>query len=126
MPERKIGIKNILVVEDEDKIRNIYIKLLKDEGYSVYESSNVSDAYEIVTSNNIDLIILDIRMPEIEGNILYEILQFMRIKSKILVASVYPIEIQRMMIPDAADYFDKSHNLDILLEKINNILYDKQ
>jgi len=119
-------MKNILVVEDEDKIRNIYIKLLTDEGYSVFESSNVSDAYEIATDNNIDLIILDIRMPEIEGNILYEILQFMRIKSKILIASVYPIETQRIMIPDAADYFDKSYNLDILLEKVNNILSDKQ
>jgi DNA-binding NtrC family response regulator len=115
-------MKNILIVEDEDKIRNIYIKLLTDEGYSVLESSNVSAAYEIATSNDIDLILLDIRMPEIEGNVLYEILQFMKIKSKILVASVYPIDIQRTMIPDAADYFDKSDGLDILIEKINNIL----
>ena len=118
-------MRNIHVVDDEDKIRSIYIKLLKDEGYAVFESSNVSDAYEIATNNKIDLIILDIKMPGIEGNILYEVLQLLRIKSKILVASVYPLEIQRMMIPDAAGYYDKSHNLDDLLEKITTILTDR-
>ncbi|UCB45506.1 MAG: response regulator [Spirochaetota bacterium] len=117
-------MRNILVVDDEDKIRNIYIKLLEDEGYVVFESSNVSVAYEIATSNTIDLIILDIKMPENGGNILYEVLQFLQVKSKILVASVYPLEIQKMMVPDAADYYDKSHNLDILLEKITTILTD--
>jgi DNA-binding NtrC family response regulator len=119
------GLKKILIVEDEEKIRNIYSKLLTEEGFAVIESSNVTDAYDAVVRDNIDLILLDIRMPEIEGNILYEILQFMRSKSKVLVASVYPIETQKRMIPDAAGYFDKSHGLDILLDKIRKILRHK-
>jgi DNA-binding NtrC family response regulator len=118
-------MKKILIVEDEEKIRNIYTQLLTEEGFVVIESSSVADAYDAVVKDNIDLILLDIKMPEIEGNILYEILQFMGSKSKVLVASVYPIETQKRMIPDAAGYFDKSHGLDTLLDKIRKILLSK-
>jgi DNA-binding response OmpR family regulator len=115
-------VQKVLIVEDEEKIRNIYTTLLKDEGYDVRSSSNVSDAYDILLNNDIDLIILDIRMPGVEGNILYEVLRFMRNKSKVLVASVYSLDTQRSLIPGASGYFDKSSGLDVLLGTIKSIL----
>jgi two-component system OmpR family response regulator len=115
-------VQRVLIVEDEEKIRNIYTTLLKDEGYEVLSSSNVSDAYEILMDNDIELIILDIRMPGVEGNILYEVLRFMRNKSRVLVASVYPLETQQSLIPDAEGYYDKSSGLDVLLGTIKSIL----
>ncbi|HUT65217.1 MAG TPA: response regulator [Spirochaetota bacterium] len=114
-------MRRVLIVDDEEKIRNIYMTLLADEGYDVLSSSNVSDAYNILLNNDIDLIILDIRMPG-EGNILYEVLRFMRNRSRVLVASVYPLDTQQSLIPDAEGYFDKSSGLDVLLRKIKSIL----
>jgi hypothetical protein len=94
-------VQKVLIVEDEEKIRNIYTKLLTDEGYDVRSSSNVSDAYDIL---------------------LYEVLRFMRNKSRVLVASVYSLDTQRSLIPGASGYFDKSSGLDVLLGTIKSIL----
>jgi len=115
-------MKSILVVEDEVKIRKMYKKLLTEEGFKVLETSNAVDAYEILGKKKVDLVVLDIRMPEIEGNVLYQILNLFHKKNKVLVASVYPVEVQKRLIPDAADYYDKSHGLALLLEKIKKIL----
>ncbi|MBN2324140.1 MAG: response regulator [Spirochaetes bacterium] len=115
-------MQKVLIVEDEDKIRSIYTTLLQDEGYEVLSSSNVSDAYDILLNNDVDLIVLDIKMPGIEGNILYEVLRFMRNKSRVLVASVYSVDTQRSLIPGASGYFDKSSGLDVLLGIIKSIL----
>ena len=112
----------ILVVEDEEKIRTIYTTLLSDEGYEVLSTSNVPDAYDLLLKNEVDLIVLDIRMPRVEGTVLYEVLRRIRHKGTVLVASVYPLETQRRLIPDAAGYFDKSSGLDVLVRKIKSIL----
>ena len=113
---------SVLIVEDERKIREIYKKLLTEEGYEVIETSNAIDAYDILEKREVDLVILDIKLPKINGDLLHEVLRFFHKKSKILVASVYPLETQKKLIPDAAEYYDKSHGLDALLDKINGLL----
>jgi DNA-binding response OmpR family regulator len=115
-------MKSVLIVEDEYKIRDIYKKLLTEEGYEVIESSNVIEAYDILGIRKIDLVILDIQLPKINGDTLYEVLQFFHNQSKVLVASVYSIEKQMQLIPDAADYYDKSMGLEALLVKIKSLL----
>jgi DNA-binding response OmpR family regulator len=115
-------MKRILVVEDEEKIRRIYTTLLTEEGFDVVETSNAADAYEVLLCNQVDLVLLDIKMPQVEGNLLYEILQSFHIGDNVLVASVYPVEVQQRLVPGARDYHDKSHGIEVLLEKIRKIL----
>ena len=62
MPE-----KNILIADDEELIRKMVIKLLKDEDYRLFEASNGKDALEVVQNRPIDLVILDIFMPQMDG-----------------------------------------------------------
>ena len=50
---------NILVVEDEKITRELIVDLLKNE-YKVFEASNSIDAFKILLSNSIDLIVLDL------------------------------------------------------------------
>lgn len=115
-------MKKILVVDDERKIRAIYTKLLIMEGFEVVEASNADDANEILKKNEIDLVLLDIKMPGIDGGILYEIIQSFHRKIKVIVASVYPLIEQRQFVKDASDYYDKSQGTEILLAKIKNAL----
>jgi DNA-binding response OmpR family regulator len=122
MRKEKVKIKSVLIVEDENKIRDIYKKLLTEEGYEVIETSNAGDAYDILCKREVDLVILDIQLPKIEGDRLHEVLRFFHYKSRVLVASVYPLETQVQLIPDADDYYDKSQGLDTLLVKIKKIL----
>ena len=114
-------MESVLIVEDERKIREIYNKLLTEEGYEVIETSNAIDAYDILGKREVDLMILDIKLPNINGDLLHEVLRFFHKKSKILVSSVYSLETQMQLIPDAADYYDKSQGIDALLVKIKKV-----
>lgn len=58
------GDETILVVEDEEEIRNLAVGLLKSYGYSVLEAENSAEAIDILTQNqDIDLLFTDIAMP---------------------------------------------------------------
>ncbi len=58
---------NILVVDDEKLIRDVIKEYLKLENYKVYEAENGIEAINIATNKNIDLIIMDIMMPKMDG-----------------------------------------------------------
>ena len=57
----------ILVVDDEERMRNLLKKVLAKQGFSVETSSNGIDALDKVERNPFDVIIADIRMPEMNG-----------------------------------------------------------
>lgn len=57
----------ILIVDDEKLIRDVIIEYLKLEKYDYLEASNGMDAIEIVKHNDVDIIIMDIMMPKMDG-----------------------------------------------------------
>lgn len=59
--------KNILIVEDEFRIRFLLRDYFNTEEYRVFEAENGLEALEIFKENKIDLIILDIMMPVMDG-----------------------------------------------------------
>ena len=60
-------MKKILVADDEMSIRLLYSEELKEEGYEVYLAANGKEALDIVNKVPLDLVILDIKMPEMDG-----------------------------------------------------------
>ncbi len=60
-------MENILVVDDEQNIRFLYKEELEDEGYQVSVATNGEEALEMLAKKVPDLIILDIKMPGIDG-----------------------------------------------------------
>ncbi len=57
----------VLVCDDEQLIREVIKEYLKRENYEVVEANNGYDALEIVKKENIDMIIMDIMMPKMDG-----------------------------------------------------------
>lgn len=57
----------ILIVDDESKIRDFIKKYATFEGYTVFEASNGMEALDICKTNDFDIIIMDIMMPELDG-----------------------------------------------------------
>ena len=59
--------ERILIVDDEKEIRDLIDIYLKGEGYDTIKAENVEEALNILSSNDVDLIILDIMMPKVNG-----------------------------------------------------------
>lgn len=59
--------KNILIVEDEIRIREIVKDFFEMKDFKVYEAEDGKTAVEIFENNEIDLVILDIMLPEVDG-----------------------------------------------------------
>ena len=60
-------MEKILIVDDEEKIREIIKKYAEFEGYTTEEANNGMDAVMKIRKNSYDLIIMDIMMPDLDG-----------------------------------------------------------
>ena len=65
--EEEKDVKTILIVDDEEPIRNILIHNLGKEGYNVIEASDGVSAVDIALEKKPDLILLDIMLPKLDG-----------------------------------------------------------
>src|SRR5438445_5360554 len=59
--------KSILVADDDASIRSLLKQLLTDEGYSITEAATGTEVVAQVGQNSPDLVIMDVRMPELDG-----------------------------------------------------------
>jgi CheY-like chemotaxis protein len=57
----------VLIVEDEKVLNEAYELVLKKDGYAVSSALNGEEALELVKKDSFDLILLDLRMPKIDG-----------------------------------------------------------
>lgn len=57
----------ILIVEDERVLREALASLLESEGYTVFKAANGREAYELVIERPVDVVLSDVRMPEMDG-----------------------------------------------------------
>jgi signal transduction histidine kinase/CheY-like chemotaxis protein len=71
----KHGRKKILVVEDEPQIRQLFVDVLKSEGYDVETAANGKIALELIDEHAYDLIISDVKMAELSGADLYTLIK---------------------------------------------------
>lgn len=66
---------HILVVDDDKNTRLLFQAILESENYTVFAASNGVEAMEVMDKNHIDLVVLDIMMPEMDG---YEFTRVLR------------------------------------------------
>ena len=86
---------NVLVVEDDKKLKKLMVTYLKKNNYTTFEARNGIQALDIIDKQYIDLVISDIMMPEMDG---YELLNELRIAN---------YEIPIMLITAKSDISDK-------------------
>ena len=59
--------KYILIVDDDENIRNLLSIYLENEGFNTIKAENAKEALEVLAEKEIELILLDIMMPQIDG-----------------------------------------------------------
>lgn len=115
-------MSKILVVEDEQHQRELYVMELNDEGYDVDQASNGKEAADKVKDSKYDLVVLDIRMPEMDGiEALGKILSKDK-KIPIIIYTAYSNYKSNFMTWTADAYVTKSSDLSELKNKIKEIL----
>ncbi len=82
--------KSILIVDDEIEMRVSCRKILEYRGYTVFEAGNGEEALHIFESNKIDLVLVDIRMPHMNGIELMRKMREMRPDILFIVISAFP------------------------------------
>ena len=63
---------NVLIIDDEDLIRNVVKEYCLNENYNVFEASDGIEGIEVLDKENIDIIVLDIMMPKMDGYTFFE------------------------------------------------------
>ena len=61
----------ILVVDDEDNLRDVLVEVLKRDGHEVHSAADGAEALRRAEAQRYDLVITDLRMPNLEGPELY-------------------------------------------------------
>ena len=115
-------MKKILIIEDEETIRNELKTLLENSGYEVLMLEKFTNAKEDIKSMTLDLILLDINLPNINGEMLLKEIRKESIIPVIMVTSrVCEVDEVLSMSYGADDYITKPYNPTILLLRIQNI-----
>ncbi|MEM5818733.1 MAG: response regulator transcription factor, partial [Desulfitobacterium hafniense] len=63
----RYGMNKVLVVEDEDILREVIVDYLVENGYQALEAADGEKALELFHANSVDLVILDIVLPKVDG-----------------------------------------------------------
>ena len=116
----------ILIVDDEEHIRLLYKQELAEEGYEVTLATNGKECLEIIDAENPDLIILDVRMPVMDG---IETLGRIINKRKdipVILNTAYSSYKDDFMTWAAEAYVVKSYDLSELKIKIKEIINRKK
>jgi CheY-like chemotaxis protein len=67
-----MGRPRILVIDDERVLRETIVDTLRTDGFDVQASADGKDGLELIGRNPFDLILSDLRMPEMDGRALYD------------------------------------------------------
>lgn len=115
--------KKILIVEDESRMRTLLQRQIKASGYATLEAKNGEEALGILkNSQGIDLVLLDIMLPQKSGLEIFETIKKDFPSLKVIVSSVYPPDEQEFLIWDADDYYYKTESISVLMDKMDKLL----
>ena len=116
----------ILVVDDEAALRTVLSTQLKGQGYSVSTAGDGDIAIELLRSQDFDLILLDLKMPNVDG---FEVLSYVKEKhptTKVIVLTGFS-DLKNALDSKGfgADYFvGKPYEFSDLLSDIQRVLRD--
>ncbi|NLH47566.1 MAG: PAS domain S-box protein [Myxococcales bacterium] len=120
------GHETILLVEDEDTVRNLAERVLSQQGYQVISRKDPEEARALIRQDHqqIDLLLTDVVMPKLNGRQLFEAAQAVRADLRVLFMSGYTENAiaHHGVIEKGTNYIPKPFTADHLLRKIREVL----
>ncbi|HUX14629.1 MAG TPA: response regulator [Spirochaetia bacterium] len=122
------GSETIMIVEDEQPVRDLLNRILKGQGYRVVEAENAGEALLIAEEldGEIDLIVTDVVMPHLSGPKLVERLRADEPGLRVLLISGHPEELvlDTKLSQERLLFLQKPFDPDVLLQKVRELLDD--
>jgi nitrogen-specific signal transduction histidine kinase/CheY-like chemotaxis protein len=128
IPEQKLvrGAETVLLVDDEEMIRDVAASMLEKIGYRVIVSSSGEEAVDVVTGSgeSIQIVVLDMIMPGMDGGETFDRIRALQPRIPVLLSSGYTIDGQATEILNRGcnGFIQKPFNLSELSTKIREIL----
>lgn len=115
---------NILIVEDDKNTRRLFEAVLKDAGYNTFTAENGLKAFDLLENQQIDLIVLDIMMPGMDGYTFASELRSYDTSTPILMVSAkyMPNDIKQGFRVGTDDYITKPVDEEEMLLRIQALL----
>jgi two-component system response regulator AtoC len=116
--------KRILIVDDEAGMREMLALLLGKNGFAVKQASDGKEALERIRQGDIDIVITDVRMPQLDGLGLLKRLHELKLPVTVIVMSAF-VELEtaiEALKAGAADYVSKPFRADEVLVKVRMAL----
>ncbi|GAA4833304.1 sporulation initiation phosphotransferase Spo0F [Paenibacillus vulneris] len=116
--------KKLLIVDDQNGIRILLMEVFSSEGYETYQASNGKLALEIVRSASPDLVLLDMKIPGMDGLDILKHIKAIDPSIKVIMMTAYG---ELDMIKEATElgaimHFTKPFDIDELRHAVNNQL----
>ena len=122
------GTCTILIIEDEEMVMTVCRAILEELGHQVLEAKTGQEAINAVKTfdGDIDLAMLDILLPDMNGNAVYSFLMEARPNLKVIVMSGYSIDgaAKKILNAGAQDFLQKPFSIAVLSEKLKKVLND--
>jgi signal transduction histidine kinase len=118
--------RTVLLIDDEEVVLDVGVRMLQHFGYAVLPAANGQEAMQIYTENKtkIDLVILDMVMPDMGGRVVYDRLKQCNSDVKVLLSSGYSLsgEAAEIMKSGCNGFIQKPFNIKELTAQIDQIL----
>lgn len=117
----------VLIVDDQNGIRILLMEVFSSEGYETYQAANGKIALEIVKTNEPDLVLLDMKIPGMDGLEILKHIKQMNPDIKVIMMTAYG---ELDMIKEATDlgalmHFTKPFDIDEMRLAVNMQLKNK-
>ena len=119
------GTETLLLVEDDDQVRDILTDILNDQGYRVFVAASGTDALDIARKNGaIHLMVTDVVMPQMSGRELSEKLAQYRPEMKVLYMSGYTDDaiVRHGLLDEKLNFLQKPFDSATVARKVRQVL----
>ena len=122
-PKKQRKVEHILLVEDDERVRDMLGRLLQLDGHIVSEASNGEEAVAKVEAEEFDAVFMDVKMPKMDGVTAYREMSAGIIPRNIIFMTAFPRDatLEAVLQEGKVEYLQKPCTLQALRETLGRL-----
>ena len=115
---------SLLLVEDDDRTRDLFSQFFHMKGYQVHEARNGEEAVDMACRKSFDLVLMDVKMPKVDGLEAFHRIRQVAPSSKVLLMTAFGIgeALENLLKEPTVAYLHKPFTFDQLMTAIGELM----